>query len=380
MELGQYYTSEQFSTLLVDSINSVHAENVLDIGCGQASLLNAARRRWNKAKLIGYDIDSKNLHISGDNNLHIEFGNGLDSNLSKKIIDNFGYIDISVANPPYVQVDVNSHILDILKRSKLSECLPRNIKRLPAEIIFLAQNILVLKPGGELGAILPASIISGERWKGLREFLITEKSLSSVIQLPSNAFSRTEASTFVINLKNEPKLNQNINLFSTQNNTQLKINIESGIKRLDFFYHMKKLSKRMSALPSDTIIFRGKKSSKELKSEGGNYLHTSHLKDPFQFLEYKDSEISSDRVFAKKGDFVVSRVGSRCIGRSGYIKSGSIEVSDCVTIIRRLPESKYLPLFQSGRLLSDITTFSLGTGAKYLTFNIIKEALEAYEL
>ncbi|MAY57609.1 MULTISPECIES: N-6 DNA methylase [Pseudoalteromonas] len=99
MELGQYYTPKTFSTLLIENMLSTKADYVLDIGCGQASLLEAARGRWKKAKLIGYDIDPTNYNLQGEN-LHIGFGDGLDPDLSNKILDNFGYIDISVANPP----------------------------------------------------------------------------------------------------------------------------------------------------------------------------------------------------------------------------------------------------------------------------------------
>lgn len=379
MELGQYYTPKTFSTLLIESMLSIKADCVLDIGCGQASLLEAARGRWSRAKLIGYDIDPSNYNLKG-RNLHIGFGDGLDPDLSNKILDNFGNIDISVANPPYTSVDVSKDIIHILKLANVYECIPRNIKKLPAEIVFLAQNLLVLKNEGELGAILPASLISGEKWKGLREFLITEKSIDKVIQLPNKAFKKTEAATFAVNLTNKKSNNNAISLLSFDHDETLKINDKSGIKRLDYFYHAHKSSSNRCPIPEKAILFRGNKSSKSLRLGSSNFLHTSDLKDVFQILNFSYSKYPQGTKTARKGDFVVSRVGSRCIGKAAYISGGEVEVSDCITVLRNLDKKRYMPLFASNKFCDKTSYDALGTGAKYLTFDIIKEALETHEL
>ncbi|KKM84512.1 hypothetical protein LCGC14_1298400 [marine sediment metagenome] len=379
MELGQYYTPKTFSTLLIESMLSTKADYVLDIGCGQASLLEAARGRWKKAKLIGYDIDPTNYNLQGEN-LHIGFGDGLDPDLSNKILDNFGYIDISVANPPYTSVEVNKNIIRILKLASLYECIPKNIKKLPAEIVFLAQNLLVLKTEGELGAILPASIISGEKWKGLREYLITEKSIDKVIQLPNKAFNKTEAATFAVNFTNKKPNKHAISLLSFDNNETLKINYKSGIKRLDYLYHAHKKLSNHKPIPNTVILFRGNKSSKSLRSGTSKFIHTSDLKSIFQTLSFNYFKYPKGTKTARKGDFIVSRVGSRCIGKAAYINEGEIEVSDCIMVLRNLGKERYTSLFTSNNFYEKTSHDALGTGAKYLTFDIIKEALEIHEL
>lgn len=379
MELGQYYTPEIFSTLLIESMLSIKAESVLDIGCGQASLLQAARDRWKAAKLIGYDIDPFNYNLKGKN-LHISFGNGLDPDLSSKILDNFGNIDVSVANPPYTSVDINNNIIRILKLANIYDSIPKGLKKLPAEIVFLAQNLLVLKNEGELGAILPASLISGEKWKGLREYLITEKNIDKVIQLPNKAFNKTEASTFAVNFTNKKASNNAINLLSFGHDTTLKIDNESGIKRLDYFYHSQNALHSRSPIPKKAVLFRGNRTSKSLKLGKSEYLHTSDLKDIFQTLRFNSLKYPPGTKTAQKGDFVISRVGSRCIGKAAYISEGEIEISDCITVIRNFDKNRYLKLFTSGKFYEKTSFDALGTGAKYLTFGIIKEALETNEL
>lgn len=378
MELGQYYTPKTYSTLLISNMHSIKARNVLDIGCGQASLLQAARERWGKAKLIGYDIDPANYNLKGKN-LHIGFGNGLDPDLSNKILDTFGSIDVSVANPPYTSVEVNRNIISILKLANLYDCVPKNIKKISAEIIFLAQNLLVLKDDGELGAILPASLISGDRWKGLREYLITEKHINKVIQLPPKAFNKTEVTTFALILTNKKTTNQHVNLLSFGKEITLGINGESGIKRLDYNYHSSNSHFLSSSLLDDVTIFRGNRTSKNLRIENPYFLHTSDLKDVFQKLSFNCRIYPKGIKTAKEGDFVISRVGSRCIGKAAYIIKGTIEISDCIVVLRNLDKKKFMKLFDSGTFYEKALCNALGTGAKYLTFDIIKEAVATYE-
>ena len=357
---------------------STRADCVLDIGCGQASLLEAARERWDTAKLIGFDIDPVNYSLKGKN-LHIEFGDGLDPDLSKKILDNFGQIDVAVANPPYTHVDVNQKIISVLKQANMYDCIPRKVKKLPAEIVFLAQNLLVLKESGELGAILPASIISGENWKALREFLIHEKSIDKVIQLPDKAFNNTEAATFAVNFNNKRNNKNSISLVSLDDSKTIDVDTVSAIKRLDYFYHANKSCSLFSKVPDNLLLFRGNKSSKSLKQNFSDYLHTSALKDTFQTLSFKSFKYPEGTKTAKKGDFVVARVGSRCVGKAAFISEGEIEVSDCIAVLRNLDVGFYMPFFCSEKFHRNAVCNALGTGAKYLTFDIIKEALEFNE-
>lgn len=379
MELKQYYTPKIFSTLLIESMLSTSANYVLDIGCGQASLLDAARTRWNAAKLIGYDIDPQNYNLKGEN-LHLAFGNGLDPDLSLKILASFGNVDISVANPPYTTVDVNRDVIRILKLAKLYDCIPRSVKKLPAEIIFLAQNLLVLDENGEFGAIFPASLISGEKWKGLREFLISEKSIDKVIQLPTRAFKKAEAATFAVNFTNKKLSKNTISLRTFGANETVEINEKAGIKRLDYFYHAHQSRSFHTPISENATFFRGTKSSKDLKNGGACFVHTSDLKDAFQILGFNYTSYPKGTKTARKGDFIVSRVGSRCIGKAAYINKGEVEVSDCIVVLRNFNKEKYTPLFASRNFYEKASHNALGTGAKYLTFDTIKEVLENHEL
>jgi trans-aconitate methyltransferase len=55
--LGRFYTSEAISGLLVSKFRQDSPQNILDIGAGDGSLLNAAYNRWKNATFHAADID-----------------------------------------------------------------------------------------------------------------------------------------------------------------------------------------------------------------------------------------------------------------------------------------------------------------------------------
>tara|TARA_R110001583_G_scaffold170237_1_gene323637 strand:+ start:6973 stop:8118 length:1146 start_codon:yes stop_codon:yes gene_type:complete len=376
MSLAQYYTADNFSNLLVSQLQSKTVSKVLDIGCGQAGLLNAASKRWSKAKLIGYDIDPLNYSISC-NNLKLQYGDGLDPDLSNKILDTFGSVDVSVSNPPYLNIDYNKAVKDILKKAGLYDAIPSKLKVIPAELVFIAQNLLVLKEGGELGIILPASLVSGEKWKGVREYLLERYIISKSIQFPTTAFKKTETSTFALCLKNKEKKNKNIITLNDHFfNKSIEIDKESAIKRMDFsYYNFKSQDEKLQTKVTLTSLFRGNRTDKDLRESNCKYLHTSDLKNVFQTIDLKSDFSLDNTKCATKGDLVVSRVGSRCVGKSAFIKSGTIPISDCLFVIRANEINSLVNFMKSGDFYNKTKHSALGIGAKYITMNLLREII-----
>ena len=376
MSLAQYYTTDNFSNLLISHLQSGSVSKILDIGCGQAGLLNAASKRWSKAKLIGYDIDPSNYSINSTK-LNVQYGNGLDPDLSNKILNTFGNVDVSVSNPPFLNVDYNSNVKTILKKSGLHDAISSRLKVIPVEIVFIAQNLMVIKDGGELGIILPASLVNGERWKGLRDYLLSNYSISNSIQFPTNAFKKTEASTFAIYLrKKEDKHLNDIILRDHQLEQSIYIKKVDAIHRMDFsYYQFKSKDKIPDKTSSISNLFRGNKTEKSLRTSGNRYLHTSDLKDYFQTLNVRKDFSTTGVKFAKKGDLIVSRVGSRCVGKCAYIKSGKISISDCLFVIQSEEMKSLIQYVKSGDFYKKARHSALGVGAKYITMSLLQEII-----
>ena len=379
MSFAQFYTSESVSEHLVSCMQSDAPVNVLDIGCGESSLLLAAGRRWRSANLIGFDIDPENTW-SASKELHLNVGDGLDPDLSRKIIDLFGPVDIAVSNPPYISIDFDSKAKKILAEAGLDRVVSKSAKRIPAELVFLAQNLLVMRNGGELGLILPAGLVSGEKWKPFREYIISEYSVESCMQLPNNAFKKTEASTYALHIKKENNNGKSVKLHQLGAEETLLIGKSNAIERMDYSYHLNKNKypsyKTFRKLTVDEI-YRGNMTDADLSSLGSKYLHTSDLDEDYKVLRTRYHDIEDGVRYAQKGDIIVARVGSRCVGKFGYLEYGRVPISECLFVLRSSNSSDIWDLIRSNDIGKMFKDSSLGVGAKYITLKMLKEVFNA---
>lgn len=375
MSLAQFYTISNVSDDLVSQFQVRDPATILDIGCGELSLLLAAERRWNKANLIGYDIDPDNIKNGLGSNFSLSLGDGLDPDLSKKIKDSYGEIDVAISNPPYLSVDRNERVIQVLRESNLLGILSNSIQKIPYELIFMAQNVLVMKKGAELGIILPSGMISGERWKVLREFILSEFSVESCIELPNDSFKNTEVSAFALCLKKEKSKKNTVALRSLTDSEIINISHADAANRMDFSYYKKSHSFKKDSFKEYEVdsIFRGNVTHADLKARGLDYLHSTSIRSSLELIGLPDYTVPSSVRSARSGDIVIVRVGTRCVGKAAFIKSGLIPISDCLIVIRSEYNQDIWRLMEKSNFQEIIRNQSLGTGAKYLTIQILKD-------
>ncbi|GAB3023525.1 N-6 DNA methylase [Bowmanella dokdonensis] len=380
MNLNQYYTQQRYSDLLVGRLLSESPQIAVDLGFGDGELLFAARRRWHEINLVGVDIDPKNVLKANQAKIisAIEF-DGFNPSLPEIIQERFGNINLLISNPPYFPKDNDKSTREIIKKAGMSQCIPATCKKIPAELIFLAQNIAMLSKSGEIGIILPAGVISGERWKGVREFLFSELKVNNLIQLPSDSFINTDAQTFILTLSKEKSRRDFITLSHATHSSTLNVKINDAINRADFLYYSSFLNNvcEQNLNEESFSILRGSLSHTFLRKHVAEYLHTTDLPSKPSSLNLTNSPISNANN-AIKGDILLARVGRRCLGKVAIVESGSIPVSDCVIIVRAKSDEERNQIW---RILSapksrmTLYNRSLGVGAKYITHSIVKEYL-----
>lgn len=380
MHLNQYYTEDRYGDLLIRNLSLLQPKIALDLGFGTGNLLNAARRRWSDLSLVGIDIDNNNVAkaISHSSIQAFEL-NGFDPFLPEIINERFGDIDLLVGNPPYFSRDLDQNAKRILDSVGMLECVSNKIKKIPAELIFIAQNLRLLSKKGELGLIVPAGIISGEKWKPVREFLFSNYHVTNVIQLPTDSFKNTDAQTFILIIKHKSSPYNYIPLSHINSQLTLKILPQEAFHRADYSYHQKisEPSSTLSILMNDFHLYRGNKSHNELSIITNQHLHTTNLPDQPQKISCINTHSYSSNM-AKSGDILVARVGRRCLGRVAYVEKGYIPVSDCIIGIRPVNQ-------QIGQMIwSKLSTstcrdyfsqVALGVGAKYITYKTITDYL-----
>jgi type I restriction enzyme M protein len=315
---------------------------VLDLGAGDGALLKAAYERWGKAAYHAVDID---IRSSINIKQKLPFAkfyrvDGLTENISQNTKLKVGSIDIAVCNPPFKMLDRDNKLNDTLRCAKLI-----NTAKLPlltSDIVFLAQNLVMLKSGGELGIILPDGLFTGERCRALREDLLNNHRIMGVIELPEGIFCKTEAKTHILLLEKDGTTDDLIPLYKSNNSGNIEdtlfIKSNDLLYRMDYSYNRWNTNNnyihKHTLLSLGAEIKRGLRSKKELEALGVSYFHTTSFQNEIQELEFNDINPVINDTIAGPGDILIARVGKRCYGKVVIVKKGNRIISDCIFRLR----------------------------------------------
>lgn len=341
--LGRYYTQSNFSELLIQSLQIEHPNTVIDLGVGGGALLKAAHSRWNEAQLIAADIDKKSVKKLNSDMPFVRayHADGLKLNIDKTLLLSKSTIDIAVCNPPYLQIKEKKIFESLFIEANLEECLKLN--KITSDIIFLAQNIRLLRKHGELGIILPDNVLTGHDFSPLRSAILQNHKVKAIIELPERIFSKTEAKTHIALIEKGGKTEAKIPLFIAGKDgkcfDQIEISSSSLENRMDFTYHktvshIGKANKKLKDFSFE--LKRGNNTNAELKKMDIDYLHSTSFKngDKIKCKSSQKLPTKPNSVFADEGDIIITRVGRGCVGKSAFVERGRIVISDCLYVIK----------------------------------------------
>lgn len=222
---GEFYTPQQISTILsqivlLDSQDPTTGyksklDKVLDFACGSGSLLlNVRNKLKDKKGTIGkiygqeknittYNLARMNMLLHGmkDSEFEIFHGDTLlnqwddlnEMNPSKKV-----EFDAIVANPPFsLRWEPNDTLAEDF-RFKSHGLAPKSA----ADFAFLLHGFHFLKDGGTMAIILPHGVLFRGGAEGrIREKLLRDNHVDTVIGLPSNLFYSTGIPVCILVLK-----------------------------------------------------------------------------------------------------------------------------------------------------------------------------------
>ncbi|GAB6140198.1 hypothetical protein JCM14076_09270 [Methylosoma difficile] len=375
-------------------MNSMEIESpaiIMDICVGDGALVREAAKLWEKSSFITVDIEENGKDIlfqtlSGRKVTHY-VTDSLDFNLAKSLGVQWGQADIALCNPPYIRPKWKNQFMDILEDAGLNHVLPK-MREIPADLLFIAQNLRLLRQGGRLGLILPDGIIAGEKFSVFRKTLLMKYQVESVIELPRRIFKNTDAKAHILILSKQCNTSELISIQRLEKDGRLSpkfdIEVDIAVKRLDYSYfsQYKKNKNNNKRKINDVVIevFRGGYSSIDRKSTTFPVFHTSDFSIDSAFVPQK-YQLSPDKVkcvigkFAIAGDILVGRIGRNLSQKVCMVHSGNVAISDCILLLRVLPEYRqavftYLKS-ESGRLALEAGTH--GVGAKFLTVKSLIE-------
>lgn len=396
--LGRYYTPPSIGDILVRSIRTQKPKYVLDLGAGTGTLSLAASKRWGNAKILSVDIDTYSKEQMAFEGVH----NTIQHHVTDALCDDLhsilgvplGGIDISVCNPPYIRPEWNPKMGKILEESGLSDAFDK-IRDTTSDVLFLAQNLRLLKTRGQLGLIVPDGLITGEKYRRVRQYLVRNHDIECCIRLPRGAFKRTDAQAHILLLNKEKTQSKKIVLKDFDGikllNTELKIDPDEGISRLDFGFYSRNIKscsmKSRLKLCNKTSgeIDRGKQSSSEVKTSNEFIFHTSNFPKCSKGIPYfsykrkpgnKSIDLNSG-IVAESGDILIARVHRHLEEKVCIVKSGKFLISDCVYRIRLKtgsPETliEYLVSDNGKELLKSISS---GVSARHISKRLLSESL-----
>lgn len=391
-ELGRYYTQQVVGDLLVAAMAMTSPRTVVELGSGSGVLVRSAAKVWKRAKFLTVDIDSKVSDHAELRSRPVPVTHHVGDALRRDLRECIGLTGVracaAICNPPYIRPKWQNHFGEILEDVGLSGAVPR-FGGLPADVLFIAQNLRLLKKGGKLGIILPDGLITGERFAAFRRLLVEKHAIERAIELPVGVFSRTEAKAHVIILRKDTPQPSEILLTRLEGDGSLMANLavstERAIGRADYTFHSQ--SERARASHSQAVrvgafldgITRGRHSSSMRRCSKVPIFHTSdYLPGSTSvsraFCIESPGKVPKNAVAAQPGDILLARVGRNFSEKVAEVERGFVPISDCVFALRPKPgQGKKLMAFLSsteGR--AALNAAAHGVGARFITVNALQ--------
>jgi type I restriction enzyme M protein len=192
---GEYYTPRPMVNFIVDVVAPMKGETVYDPCCGTCGFLVATYERlapdciatadlrwlredalWGKESgELPFLLGTMNLMLHGVPSPRIVRENTLSESL--RGIDSSQQFDIIVTNPPF--------------GGKENPQVQRNFpfKNAATEALFLQHILAKLRNGGRAGLVVPEGLLYEATFLPLRERLIRECRIESIVRLPDGAFA-----------------------------------------------------------------------------------------------------------------------------------------------------------------------------------------------
>jgi type I restriction enzyme M protein len=180
----------------------------------------------------------------------------------------------------------------------------------------------------------------------LRNALLMKHNIKSIIQLPDNVFSKTEARTHIMIIEKNRKGKSEVEVAKANSDGEithsLSIDKNKLVQRMDFDFHYwvsqltKPIRNYLTIGDVAVSLSRGNKTKKDLQNLEIPYFHTTsfNFHGTYLSLGFSQTDFPSNLSLAIPGDILIARVGKRCIGKVAMVKHGFIPISDCIYRLR----------------------------------------------
>lgn len=387
--LGRYYTDPAIASMLVQAMRGIEPNLVLDLGAGSGALVCEAAAAWPNARFVTVDIDdqaaSANLPYARGSSFGHHLADALDPNLTEVLGLALGTVDAAVCNPPYLKPRWLPHYADLLTAAGLAELGPK-LRQVPADLLFIAQNLRLLRDGGRLGLIIPDGIVAGERFAAVRAVLLQHHRIDRVIELPRRIFKATDAKAHIVVLSKNSFNGSSIPVQRAEADGSLapvlELTLQQAAVRMDYsFYAAARRQTAGAASPGwvplrdlGAAVWRGRVSSSQRGLLDYPVFHTTDFQEgvlevPCKFRLAPAQALQCPGTAAEAGDILVARIGRTLERKVSRVVAGPVSVSDSVLVLRLAPAQAQavFAYLTSGAGRQALAQLSHGVAAKFIT-------------
>ena len=381
--LGRYYTNPIVSTVLVNAMGMNNPNVAIDICVGEGALVLEAAKEWKRTSFTTVDIEASASQVlikQLSNRLASHYiGDALEVDLAERLGFQWGQADAALCNPPYINPVWKKQFSEILEDAGMSHVISK-MRNVPADLLFIAQNLRLVRQGGCLGLILPDGIVAGERFSLFRKTLLYKHKVERVIELPRRIFKKTDAKAHIVVLSKDAAGSEYVVVQKLEENgflsQEIKIPVSCAIKRLDYAYNAQKKNSIGKRKIGDVAISvkRGSISSSERSQLNFPVFHTSDFSEycsivPNKYTLTDDIQEIETKIIAVRGDILVARVGRNLSRKVCRVHADKVAISDCILLLRILPEYRdaVFTYLQSNAGRQALDAASHGVGAKFIT-------------
>jgi type I restriction enzyme M protein len=348
--LNRFYTRTAVGELLVDQLGDFAPRNVLDLGAGEGSLSAAVVGRWQGMTAVTVDLDAgivEGLHDSlrdAGATLHRHHVRDvLEPTLPASLAED-GLFDLAVCNPPFFRPTWNRDYARILQQADLADACPSTADA-TAEILFLAQNLRMVRDGGKIALIAPDGLLTGWRTTAFRRAIMDCHAVDCVLQLPNHSFHDTEARCFVLIITKNAGPTEEVKLLRYDASAGLSAPIivsrVDAETRMDFDFHAHRgdhVGRVVTLRQLGAEIRRGSLDTIARKAATYTTFHTTDYRGIEDGIVTLDADPglpeNGKLVVAETGDILMARVDRSLHEKVAIVESGRAAVTDCIYRVR----------------------------------------------
>lgn len=331
------YTPPELAEFLAATSTLTSPRSIADFAAGDGALLRAAAARWPDAARVGSDIDEGAVETlrsmpGCDAALHDFLGEDGDGPLQGRSFD------LILLNPPFSCRGNSRHAVDLAGETY----------RASKALVFVARALRFLNQGGEIVAILPASVLTSERDTGLMNAIRTQGVVEQIGEVRNAAFRSHAVAVVVLRI--------------TRTDPQVPALSEKP--------------RQVSLRPFAVEMTRGSLSVHDYvpARSGLRFIHTTDLQAGRLVPSKRRTSVARSKVWGPA--VLLSRVGRPSKEKVAVLPAGEAVLSDCVIALRTVP-SGYEPALAS-LITENWDQFRGAYGgscAPYTTLKRVREAL-----